>query len=42
MKTPRKEHGTVYLQNRVYALGGYNSTSKQMLDSVEYYDFEKE
>ena len=39
MNEYRKEHASVFLDNKVYVLGGYNSNSKKMLNSCETYDF---
>jgi hypothetical protein len=36
----RKEHAVVYINNKVYALGGFNSISKEMLDTCEEYNIE--
>ena len=33
----RKEHAVVHLQNYIYAMGGYDGSSKKMLDSCERY-----
>ncbi|CAK80422.1 unnamed protein product (macronuclear) [Paramecium tetraurelia] len=37
MYYPRKEHACVYLDGHVYAIGGYDGTTKQMLSCCEKY-----
>ncbi|CAK69936.1 unnamed protein product (macronuclear) [Paramecium tetraurelia] len=37
MYYPRKEHACVYLDGFVYAIGGYDGTTKQMLSCCEQY-----
>lgn len=38
MISTRKEHSALFLNNFVYAVGGYDGNAKEMLDSVERYD----
>jgi kelch-like protein 10 len=38
----RKEHAAVYLNHRVFVMGGYNSESKEMLKSCEMYNPESD
>jgi len=40
MSQPRKEHASVYLQNGVYVLGGYNGSTNSFLNSCERFDLE--
>ena len=42
MQVARKEHAAVFLRNQVYVIGGYNSTCKEMLDTVEAYNLEND
>lgn len=42
MNQARKEHASVYLNNFVYVLGGYDGTSNAFLNSCERYDLEKD
>jgi Kelch motif len=40
MNQTRKEHASVFLQNSVYVLGGYDGTMNSFLNSCERYDLE--
>lgn len=42
MKQVRKEHALVYLNNCVYALGGYDGINNAFLSTCEKYDLEKD
>jgi N-acetylneuraminic acid mutarotase len=35
----RKEHATIFLNGFVFAIGGYDGNSKEMLSTCEKYDF---
>jgi kelch-like protein 10 len=38
----RKEHASIFLNNCVYVLGGYDGTNSRFLNSCEQYDLEKD
>ena len=42
MSQTRKEHASVFVNNYVYVLGGYDGTSNSFLSSCERYDIEND
>jgi hypothetical protein len=41
MLNARKEHASIFLNSKIYVLGGYNGNRSKFLDDCECFDFER-